>query len=106
MGSKVRKLTDSSGTVKSFMFNCPGCKESHVIHYEGHPNGLNWKWDGNEEAPTISPSFLVHPGKNIPRCLTYVKKGKIQFLSDCTHELAGQTVDMLDFKYDREGWAD
>jgi hypothetical protein len=24
------------------------------------PGSLHWKWDGNKEAPTLSPSILVH----------------------------------------------
>ncbi|WP_019573378.1 DUF6527 family protein [Curvibacter lanceolatus] len=28
------------------------------------------------------------------RCHSFVTDGRIQFLSDCTHELAGQTVDL------------
>ena len=29
-------------------------------------------------------------------CHTFVTDGRIQFLSDCTHALAGQTVDLPD----------
>ena len=28
----------------------------------------------------------------------FVRNGQIQFLSDCTHKMAGQTVDLPDFK--------
>lgn len=31
------------------------------------------------------------------RCHSYVTEGRIQFLSDCTHALAGQTVDLPPF---------
>lgn len=31
------------------------------------------------------------------RCHMYIREGKIQFLSDCSHALAGQTVEMPDF---------
>jgi len=27
-------------------------------------------------------------------CYSYITDGRIQFLSDCTHELANQTVDL------------
>jgi len=30
------------------------------------------------------------------RCHTWVNNGQAQFLDDCTHELRGQTVDMLE----------
>jgi len=29
-------------------------------------------------------------------CHSFITDGKIQFLSDCTHHLAGQTVDLND----------
>jgi len=45
------------------------------------------------ELPTISPSVLVtYEPKRI--CHSFVRDGKIQFLSDCTHALSGQTIDL------------
>lgn len=29
-------------------------------------------------------------------CHTWINDGKVQFLSDCSHEFAGQTLDLLD----------
>lgn len=29
-------------------------------------------------------------------CHSFVRNGKIEYLNDCTHELAGQTVELLD----------
>jgi hypothetical protein len=29
------------------------------------------------------------------RCHLFIRDGALQFLSDCTHKLAGQTVDMV-----------
>lgn len=72
----------------------------------------SWTWDGNEAAPTINPSILmtgtqwkygdvfykpnhkVESGAEI-RCHSFVRAGQWQFLSDCTHDLAGQTVPMV-----------
>lgn len=59
------------------------------------PEGAHWSWDGNREQPTFSPSILQHESGSIPRCHSYVQSGRWQFLSDCTHKLAGQTVDMV-----------
>jgi hypothetical protein len=46
--------------------------------------------------PTFEPSILISIGNgpDAPRlvCHSFVREGKIQFLGDCTHELAGQTV--------------
>lgn len=65
-------------------------------------------------APTFSPSIKVESvqelteeqyarvmaGEHIPPiptcCHSFVQSGRIQFLSDCTHALAGQTVDLPD----------
>ena len=37
-------------------------------------------------------------GWTCKRCHSFVTDGRIQFLSDCTHALAGQTVDLPDIK--------
>lgn len=88
-------------------FWCPGCKESHAIE---HGNG-RWSWNGNVDKPTFTPSILVQydhwmppavPGQPAPAsqtqvhdvCHSFVTDGRIQFLNDCTHALAGQTVDL------------
>ena len=90
---------------------CPGCYEVTKARYPDEPrfwmNGALHcfsekvhQFNGNREAPTLSPSLLVHwkdgeTGK--PYCChSYVRDGKIQFLGDCTHPLANQTVDLMD----------
>jgi hypothetical protein len=30
----------------------------------------------------------------MPRCHLFITDGKIEYLADCTHELAGKTVEM------------
>lgn len=91
--SKVR-LTDN-GTIAAFM--CPGCKCSHGVRVksDGTP-GPVWGWNGSIEKPTFNPSILVrwNTPKGERRCHSFVRDGKIQFLSDCTHALAGQTVEL------------
>lgn len=92
-------------------FWCPGCDDVHGVGVET-PNG--WGWNGDLERPTFTPSVHVtmskwkgtfeeygkwtrptHPnvepgGECI--CHSFVTDGQIQFLGDCTHTLAGQTV--------------
>ena len=98
-------------------FQCPGCNETHAVN-------SRWTWNGSVDLPTFSPSVLLttghfcsewkqgdncwctyndeHPDKLAPfscaRCHSFVVDGKIQFLADCTHKLAGQTVELPDFK--------
>lgn len=94
-----------------FIFWCLGCKEYHQINTD---EKIKWDFNGDMEKPTFSPSYLtwrdpkpdVDPkydkdGKyrNGFRCHSYITDGKIQYLSDCTHELAGQTVDMIEGDY-------
>jgi hypothetical protein len=102
---KVRKFGDES---EGFMcINCPGCKEEHVIAtIKPFSNGAKWSFNSNFEKPTFRPSLLIRTGKYVDKnysdeltssiCHSYIVDGKIQFLNDCTHELKGQTVDLLD----------
>jgi hypothetical protein len=49
------------------------------------------------EKPTFNPSLLYEAQKGVVRrCHLYVREGKIAYLSDCEHRLAGQTVEMGD----------
>lgn len=96
------------------MFLCPGCNQPHhVVRAPG-----KWTWNQDAERPTLTPSVLVTglqtireatgkwtgewfrdaKGNPIPmRCHSFVTDGRIRFLSDCTHALAGQTVDLPDW---------
>lgn len=87
---------------------CPGCKELHMVYVAGfeHPGPI-WGYDFKHDCPTFTPS-LKH-STNRPRtigemtkpvtytqCHYFIKNGQIQYLSDCIHPLAGQTVDLPD----------
>ena len=76
---------------------CPGCDGIHVLHRVNVSEG--WTWDGNVEAPTISPSVLVSGGGEGIVCHTFIKAGQIEFLGDCTHALKGRTVPIPDWPY-------
>lgn len=99
------------------MFRCPGCNESHMVKV-GEGAGQRWGYNGNPDAPTFTPSVLVRSGHYAAGfkggecwctwetedgeksgfgcyvCHSFVTDGRIQFLSDCTPALAGQTVDL------------
>lgn len=111
------KITEKNESVS---FVCPGCHTKHTIPV-GSQSGA-WTYNKNPESPTLSPSILVtsghyvaghdprgcwctynatHPEEADPdfqcgRCHSYVTNGQIQFLSDCSHELAGKTVSLPD----------
>lgn len=100
-------------------FKCPGCGDTHVVAV-GVGEGARWGWNGSMERPTFSPSILVRTGHFVPAhqsgrcwctynpenpdkpapfkcgiCHSFVTDGRIQFLGDCTHALAGKTVPLF-----------
>lgn len=76
----------------------------------------HWEFNGNFDMPTLSPSILSTSNrwtppvtnanmaqwkeapweqKQVPHvCHSFVTDGRIQYLNDCTHSLAGQTIDL------------
>jgi len=70
-----------------FVFACPGCGCAHYVDER-------WTFNGDLVKPTIRASILVrgHENGEDYRCHSFVTDGKIKFLNDCTHKLAGQTV--------------
>lgn len=85
-----------------WIFYCPGCKGHHGIWtsrpvmVDGQPH--QWKFDGNQESPTITPSIHIKvkptKGKEYTTCHSTIKDGKIHFLNDCRHGLRGMTVEL------------
>jgi len=96
MSKLVHLGHDAKGTL--YAFHCPGCECSHqvrvppdVTNTESHPC---WSWNGSMESPTFNPSILVYGSGDIPRCHSFVRDGRIQYLDDCTHGFKGQTIDL------------
>lgn len=84
-----------TGAGGRLFFHCPGCDIKHAVTV-GEGPGPRWGFNGDYERPTFSPSVMVrYPWGNPPVetiCHSFVTDGQIQFLNDCTHSLAGQTV--------------
>lgn len=95
-GERLRRL-DYDGR-PAVMFKCPGCKYPHLLHVDSGPSPA-WTWNGSLTRPTLTPSIL---GDSLPRgrCHSFVRDGRIQFLADCQHELAGKTVDLPEIPAD------
>lgn len=96
-------LVDIGGTDphQRVIWYCPGCREYHGVPIPPHRQA--WQWNKSLESPTLSPSVLVkshsadrgetrleHPAI----CHCFVRDGRIEFLSDCTHDHAGKSVEM------------
>lgn len=88
---------------ESLYFHCPGCDMLHPYRVSGEATGPVWQWNGNAEAPTLTPSLLVDRDKPERRCHLFLTDGKIQFLGDCHHDMKNTTVEMVDIP-DPEFW--
>lgn len=78
------------GEETRLFFECPGCDDVHAVQVVPP----TWGWDGDLERPTVTPSVLVQGGSQGIVCHSFVTDGRIQYLADSTHALAGQTVDL------------
>lgn len=79
---------------------CPGCDHLKAIPMPAEDGTLpkdrpHWDWNGDLERPTLAPSILQYESGSMPRCHSFLRDGRWEFLGDCTHKLAGQTVDMV-----------
>lgn len=117
--SKILRNAEDAHGGKYLTFWCPGCSTAHGAHGVHQVKVVgpgSWGWNGNVDKPTFTPSVLVTYGMFTPPvtpenfeqfkiapweqtkvnhiCHSFVTDGRIQFLTDCTHALAGQTVDL------------
>jgi len=118
--SKAKIVRDTEGRFYGIKWKCPACRwddgEMHVHilpvdwlppgetqaspHIAGKPK---WSFNGDFDKPVFGPSVLSSAefpdGRRV--CHSFVgcngaQPGQITFLGDCTHALAGQTVDLPD----------
>lgn len=94
---KIREYqaSDSAG----WEFNCPGCGDPHRLTTQG--NGARWTFNANADSPTFTPSLITRYRCGDPEepdrvCHLFIRDGKIEYLDDCTHGMAGQTVGMVE----------
>ena len=106
------------------MFWCPGCRDHHTVPVKlaDAAAGQGWTWNGDRERPTLSPSLITktghftdvhkpgdpcwcsydreHPdqpsGFACVQCHLTLTDGVINFLGDCSHDLAGRQVPLGD----------
>lgn len=90
MGVELRRAMLSDGSLYGLSFHCPGCGFGHIFT-------TDWTFNGDMEKPTFSPSLLnYNPRDKSYRCHLFVRDGRIEFCGDCSHSLAGKTVEMED----------
>ena len=105
-------------TPNMLSFWCPGCNDRHSVTIA--PGEGCWGWNGDLNKPSFTPSILVRTGHHVDgradtcwctyeqrygkvapfkcgTCHSFVTDGQIQFLGDCSHELAGKTVPLPEF---------
>lgn len=86
---------------------CPACDDVHRVSDA-------WGWNGDTERPTFTPSIFVRgvqwaEGEDFHKpshgklpaggeiiCHSFLTDGVWNFLGDCTHDRAGQSVPMVD----------
>lgn len=93
MSDAFNVLTECEGIQ---MFECPGCKCNHFFQTDQSKKPC-WTWNNDSTFPTVTPSILVKTADKKGKekiCHFFIKSGWLEFLSDCTHKLAGQTVRM------------
>lgn len=74
-----------------WQFHCPGCEKNHAIVESIH------QFNGNINLPSILPSVFYN--EETYRCHSFITNGKISFLADCTHKLAGkQNIELPEMK--------
>jgi hypothetical protein len=103
--ARASRVVNGDGSECGYSIHCPGCARRHILFTQpwknsAGSNGPVWTFNGNVEKPTFGPSLVVHEAKwddgSIAhhRCHSFIRDGRIQYLSDCGHALAGQTVDL------------
>ena len=115
---KLIPILNKEDKTIGFIFYCPGCQENHSYNIQTGDNRPVWFFNGDLKYPTFRPSLLIksgcktsdfkesecwcnyeeRTGKPAPYkcgiCHFYVTDGKIQYLSDCTHEFAGRIIEL------------
>jgi hypothetical protein len=89
--------------VTHVMIELPGPIGHHMLPVithgsrDKHSRSPVWTWNGDTEKVTLKPSIRSQGGRD-GKVVTHVwvNDGMVQFLGDCTHELANQTLPLLE----------
>jgi hypothetical protein len=107
--AQIVSINDQGDVYKAIQLWCPGCE---ITDPDGHKHaGLNmlaiegdetkrptWQWNGDLVNVGLEPSILTRTKRGEEQvdfvCHSFLRNGMWQFLGDCTHELANQSVPM------------
>jgi len=105
ISTKLKWISENEGKL---VFWCAGCKSLHYVWVKPNGNRPCWTWNQDGEKPTFTPLILLEgfhdptdDNKNIEngiyewkpmRYHSFITDGMIRYLSDCNHDLAGQTI--------------
>jgi hypothetical protein len=78
---KIKPCKNNAGQIVGWSFFCPGCRRLHVYYVT----------TGNL---TLLNTCEDHPDPAQRRCHLNLTNGKLHFHNDCSHSLAGATVDL------------
>lgn len=95
-----------------YSFHCPGCGHPHVYFTDKAHSKIVWKFNGNLDKPSFTPSLMNKWGKNADpkwiepnepsttgwsgQCHLWITDGIINYAKDSTHHLAGEHIPMVD----------
>lgn len=74
-----------------YFYMCLGCGYEHCFALR--KDGGHHEFNMDLDKPTVFPSLLENRNPNRV-CHSFMKDGKIQYLGDCHHSLAGQTIEL------------
>ncbi len=122
--AKIRKEDKREGlNDPDYIFYCVGCKCDHGIWTEKkNRKGATWTFNRDMDKPTFNPSLLINwvewpkdpkrdekgnlilqadgrvEGTKDMVCHSFIRDGFIQYLGDCTHKFAGQTIELPEYE--------
>jgi hypothetical protein len=105
--TRAKPVDNSEGKLIGYLVGCPACRDAdrgsaHLFHVQMGDGSPGWAFNGDFERPTFSPSMLARARygeeQALHVCHSFVRDGRIQYLADCTHAMAGQTIDLPDIE--------
>ena len=76
---------------------CPGCGCAHMLEISSiQADERRLGFDGDVRCPSFEPD-IVRVDRNGKFCRYSIKAGRVRYDRECTHALAGKTIDLPDF---------